>query len=160
MVERLTAMVRKEFVQFFRDISLVLIVLYMFLEVAICGWALTMDYKNTPIAVLDQDQTVNSQKLINQFEQSDKFRIVESLSREKDSKYLLDEGKAKMIVVIPSGFSSALNRGEKSEIQLIADGENETMAAQVLGNSAEIITKYTEDWATKKFGANLLYKWN
>ena len=39
---RLVGLMRKEFIQFFRDRTLVLLILYTFVEIAICGWALTL----------------------------------------------------------------------------------------------------------------------
>ncbi|MCF6093441.1 ABC transporter permease [Microaerobacter geothermalis] len=156
MFERMGSMIRKEFIQFFRDIPLVLIVLYMFVEVAVCGWALTMDYKNVSIAVMDMDKTEKSQELINQFRQSDKFQVTAYPMEEGELAELLDKGTVKMGVVIPANFSESLTRGEGATVQLVADGENSTMAAQAIGNSMEVIGTYSAEWINKKMGFDVL----
>lgn len=156
MLERMGAMIRKEFIQFFRDIPLVIIVLYMFVEVAVCGWALTMDYRNVPISVMDMDKSEKSQELINQFSQSNKFQIMAYPSREQELADLLDTGTVKMALVIPSDFSESLTRGEGATVQLVADGGNSTMAAQVLGNSMEVIGTYSAEWNNEKMGFDIM----
>gem|GEM_PF-3899576 len=35
---RLRSLIRKEFIQFFRDKMLVVLVLYTFIKIAVCGW--------------------------------------------------------------------------------------------------------------------------
>jgi len=54
---RLWGLMRKEFIQFARDRALVLLILYTFVEIAICGWALTLEVRNMATAVYDGDHT-------------------------------------------------------------------------------------------------------
>jgi hypothetical protein len=39
MTTRLLALIRKEFIQTFRDIPIVALVIYSFAEILLCGWA-------------------------------------------------------------------------------------------------------------------------
>ena len=67
MVFRLRAAFRKEFVQFFRSTVLVVLVLYAFAEPVLCGLALTMDVRNLPLLVVDQDRSTASRSLAERF---------------------------------------------------------------------------------------------
>ena len=60
MNRRLAGLMRKEFIQFFRDKVLVILILYTFVEIAICGWALTLEVRNMPTAVYDGDRSAES----------------------------------------------------------------------------------------------------
>ena len=51
MKNRLRALIRKEFIQTLRDVPIVILVIYTFAEISLCGWALTMDVKNVPTAI-------------------------------------------------------------------------------------------------------------
>ncbi len=65
MFERLKAMLIKEFIQVFRDprMRIVLFVMPM-LQTVIFGYAVNMDVKNIPVAVLDRDNSAESRELV------------------------------------------------------------------------------------------------
>ncbi len=69
MLLRLRVACRKEFTQFFRSKPLVILVLWMFAEIANCAWALSLDVRDLPLLVVDQDQSQASRAL------GERFRI-------------------------------------------------------------------------------------
>ena len=65
MFDRLRAMLIKEFIQVFRDprMRIVLFVIPA-LQTVIFGYAVNMDVKNIPTAVLDRDNSAESRDLV------------------------------------------------------------------------------------------------
>ncbi|MBW1992011.1 MAG: ABC transporter permease, partial [Deltaproteobacteria bacterium] len=54
----LPALLRKEYLQFFRDRALVLVVLYMFtVDVYMAGAGFNIEVRNYPTAIYDRDNT-------------------------------------------------------------------------------------------------------
>ena len=139
---RLRVAFRKEFIQFFRSKVLVILVLYVFAETANCAWALTMDVRNMPLTVVDQDQSSASRAL------RERFRIAPYFSHQSwdeagDPGELIDRGQAQLVVIIPAGFARALARGETASIQVLADGTYSNFARLALGYTTEIVGGYS-----------------
>jgi ABC-2 type transport system permease protein len=141
MLLRLRVAFRKEFTQFFRAKVLVVLVLYVFAETATCAWALTMDVRDLPLFVVDQDQTSASRAL------GERLRIAPYFAYRRaaepvDPEAVLDRGEAALVVVIPSGFARTLDRGEPARVQLLADGTYSNYALLALGYVGEILEGY------------------
>jgi drug efflux transport system permease protein len=140
---RLRVAFRKEFIQFFRSKVLVILVLYVFAETAVCAWALTFDIRNLPLAVVDQDQTSASRAL------SERFRIAPSFDYQSwdgtiDPGQLIDRGQAQLVVIIPSGFARALDRGESAQVQMLADGTFSNFAELALMDANNVVATFSD----------------
>jgi ABC-2 type transport system permease protein len=76
MNSRLLAIIRKEFIQAFRDRRTVIIILIMpVMQLFLLGYAATTDVKNIAIGVWDQNQTPHSRALLDAFRAADYFQI-------------------------------------------------------------------------------------
>ncbi len=141
---RLAGLMRKEFIQFFRDKALVILILYTFIEIAICGWALTLEVKNMPTAVYDGDRSAESRALINAFMRLDSFTLVEQVDNPAQIDDLMDEGRVQFALVIPADFGRDLQRGDPAEVQLLLDGSNSSIAGQALADASGLLQDYSE----------------
>lgn len=159
MLLRLRAAFRKEFVQFFRAKALVFFVIYMFAEIANCGWALSMDVRNLPLTVVDHDQTSDSRAL------GERFRITPYFDYRRaesgaDPEALIASGEATLVLVIPPGFGRDLSRGQEVHVQLIADGTYSNISLLALGYASEILGTYNAnlrgEWAFRRADPGLL----
>lgn len=154
MYIRLMALIRKEFIQFFRDKAMVFLVLYIFMEVAVCGWALFMEVKNLPVAFYDADKSSESRELIQRFRSLENFSADYFVDEPGAVDKLIQSGKVDMAVVIPNDYSQNLARGLKADVQLIADGSNSQIAATALGYATQVIRDYSQDIEIKRLGAD------
>lgn len=141
MLLRLRAAFHKEFIQFFRAKALVFLVVYMFAEIANCGWALSMDVRNLPLVVVDHDQTSASRAL------GERLRIAPYFAYHRaeggaDPAHLLASGEAALVLVIPPGFGRDLDRGEHVRVQLLADGTYSNISVLAIGYTSEILEAY------------------
>ncbi len=135
---------RKEFIQFFRDKALVILILYTFLEIALCGWALTLEVKNMPMVVYDADRSVASRALITDFSRLDSFKLVQQVDNPAEINDLMDKGVAQLALIIPPSFSRDLQSGTPTQVQLLLDGSNSTIAGQAMADAGGLLRAYNE----------------
>ena len=134
MFERLKAMLVKEFIQTFRDprMRVVLFVLPM-IQTVIFGYAVNMDVRKIPTAVIDRDNSPQSRELLQVLFASGHFRQVAQLDDERQAARLLDSGRARVAVVINHGFAGQLGRGGTASMQALIDGSDSNTAGVILG---------------------------
>ena len=103
--------IRKEFQQLFRDRRLLpMIFLSPVLQIALLGYAANMDVKDIPLAICDQDQSVESRALVSSFLQSGSFVAGGYLPDAAAAERSIESGKASLALVIPPGFGRSPGR--------------------------------------------------
>jgi len=107
-------------------VLLVFVGLAFTLMVYTAGEAGSMELNNAPIAVVDQDQSVLSGRLINAF-QPPWFQKPELIEyHQMDG--LLDKGLYTFVLVIPEGFERDVREGQVADVQLNIDATRMTQA--------------------------------
>ncbi|OGO79460.1 MAG: hypothetical protein A2Y23_07090 [Clostridiales bacterium GWB2_37_7] len=152
MNSRIKALIKKEFIQFFRDRALVMLVIYIFLEIAICGFALFMDVNNLPTAVYDLDKSPQSRALIEKFSSTENFNIKYLIQNYNEIDDLLDRGKASVAIVIPKDFSVNILEGRTAKVQLLADGSNSNTATLAIAYANKIIRMFSRNIELERMG--------
>lgn len=143
---RLGAAIDKEFRQFLRDPVLLFLHLWLYTaEVAICGAALTFDLREEAVGALDLDHTRSSQELVERFDRTPTFRVRHRPSDLREARRLLDEGSARLVLVIPHGFEERLVRSGEDGVQILADGTNSMMAMVAVGAARRLAAFATRD---------------
>ncbi|MCK6584750.1 MAG: ABC transporter permease [Anaerolineales bacterium] len=145
MNARLNSLIHKEFIQTFRDIPIVVLVIYVFAEIILCGWALTMDVKHIPTAILDRDNSPSSRALIARFREAESFAVDFHPVDEYELERLLNSGQAALGLVIPPRFSRDLAAGRPTQIQVLADGTQTNPALLSLGYVNQIVRGYSSE---------------
>lgn len=143
MNARLRSLIKKEFIQTLRDLPIVFLVVYIFAEIVLCGWALTLDVKHIPTAVLDRDNSPASRALIERFRQADSFDVNYYPADEAELTRLLDSGRATLGLVIPPALGRDLAAGTPAHIQVLADGTQTNSALLSLGYVNRIVRAYS-----------------
>jgi ABC-2 type transport system permease protein len=154
MNNRIVALIRKEFIQFFRDKLLVVLVLYAFSEIVLCGYALTLEVNHIPTALLDYDRSAESRTLVEKFRASGRFELIADVTDGTDLAQKLQEGTVSVGLVIPVDFSLNLGRGETAQVQLLADGSNTNTALMAMGYAAGIVRGYSEKIEIARLGVS------
>ncbi len=136
---RLYAIARKEVLQLRRDPrSLILAFLLPVALILFFGFAITFDVKNIELAVLDQDRTRHSRRLVEAFESSGYFRVVRQLDKSSEVEATLDRSQARIVLVVPPDFARNLAAGRLAPLQLLLDG-GDANTATIAQNYAEAI---------------------
>lgn len=145
-VSRAWAIARKEFIHIYRDSrSLALVILMPALLMLLFGYAVSLDVKNVPIAVLDRAQNQESRSFIQRFSASPYFNLRIFAQDEKEVKQLIDEGTVKIGLVLPWDFSRTVKAGRKATVQVLLDGTDSNTANIVLSYVLAISRQYTQE---------------
>jgi ABC-2 type transport system permease protein len=136
MGRRIWQMIKKEFIQVWRDRRLrIFLFLPPIVQLVIYGYAINFDIKQVPFGIFDEDRTQASEILTSRFTASEYFRLTNSINSEGDLRNLLDRSQITMAVHIPKGFAEKIKAGQPAPLQLILDATD--------SNTALIVAKYT-----------------
>ncbi len=145
-LSRTWAIARKEFLHIYRDPrSLALIILMPALLMLLFGYAVTLDVKKVPMAVLDRDRSQESLSFVHRFSASPYFNLLLFARDEKEIKHLIDKGTIKMGLVLPWDFSKTVKAGNKSPVQVLLDGSDSNTASIILGYVQAVAREYTQE---------------
>src|SRR5260370_39034832 len=143
---RFLAVAKKEIVQVLRDSrSLIIVIIMPVILVLLFGYGVNLDLKHLPIYVYDRDGSQQSQDLLKRFQASDYFEIVCGVNNYRDLTRAIDDGHAKMGIVIPWGFSQRLRDGRPASVQALVDGTDDNTANVVIGYVQAVIKGYSSD---------------
>jgi ABC-2 type transport system permease protein len=157
MFDRLRAMLIKEFIQVFRDprMRIVLFVIPA-LQTVIFGYAVNMDVKNIPTAVLDRDNSAESRDLAAVMGSSGYFKTATRIDRYEEARVLLDRGKVRVVLVIEHGFAEELRSGRATSVQVLLDGSDSNTAGVISGYLGRLAIAYNTrlqaDYAARHMG--------
>jgi ABC-2 type transport system permease protein len=145
-LSRTWAIARKEFIHIYRDLgSLALVILMPALLMLLFGYAVSLDVKNIPMAVLDHDKSQESLSFIHRFSASPYFNLRIFALNEKEINRLIDEGKVKIGLVLPWDFSKTVKAGRKATVQVLLDGTDSNTANIVLSYVQVISYQFTQE---------------
>ncbi len=138
---RLIAIARKEVKEIVRDkLYLTLAFGVPLLLFILFGFGLTMDVKNIPFAVIDQNRSPLSRAFVDRLVNSKYFIMKDYLTDSKPLDDGLIEGRLRLGLIIPPHFDRTLYTGRESEIQALIDGAFPDRAAAIL-SYLDIITR-------------------
>lgn len=152
VMNRLIAMLYKEFIYLIRDKKMrIIIIAVPIIQAVLLGYAVNMDLKEVKTAVVDMDNSIESNEFIDSFFSSNIFKSV-SASNMYAAEELVLAGKALMIIVIPKGFSEQLHNNRTAPVQVILDATNSVNAGMASGYIVNLITKYNVEYIESKTG--------
>ncbi|MGA3373463.1 MAG: ABC transporter permease [Terracidiphilus sp.] len=154
-LRRLLAIAMKEVLQIVRDArSLIIVVLMPAVLVLLFGYGVNLDLKGLPIYVYDQDGSQQSQDLLKHFQNSEYFDIVRVVGSYQELTRAIDDGSAKMGIVIPWDFSERLHDGRPAQVQSLVDGSDDNTANVLIGYSEAVVQSYSAqiqiDWLRQR----------
>lgn len=143
MFDRIIELLRKEFIQLFRDKRMRMIVFVMpIIQLLIFGYVLILDINNVNFGVLDMDKTYESRNVINAFEASPYFTLNLYAKNEKELENGILSGNISLGIKINSGFQSELKKSKTTCIQTFVDGSISNLAAVSIAYTNQVIQNY------------------
>ncbi|MFO7586265.1 MAG: ABC transporter permease [Anaerolineales bacterium] len=138
MNSRLSSIIRKEFIQIFRDKrTLALILVIPIMQLFLLGYAATNDVRNVPLAVFDQSNSAESRALLDSYRAADYFAIAYAAGSEAEIQTLIETGKARAALIIPPDYANRVKAGN-AQVMFILDGSDPTVASTAL-SAAQLI---------------------
>ncbi|MBW2523790.1 MAG: ABC transporter permease [Deltaproteobacteria bacterium] len=136
---RVAALARKEAIHIVRDVRVVYLALGLpVVLIALFGYAVSFDLERLPIAVVDQDRTPASRRLVEAMTASDSFEVAARLTDASEVEPLFRQNALKAALVIPPDFGRQLARGEQAQAQLLLDGVDGVTTSIAMGYAAGI----------------------
>ncbi|MBP1704260.1 MAG: hypothetical protein H6Q38_3367 [Chloroflexi bacterium] len=140
MNSRLLSIVRKEFIQLFRDKRLLALILILpLVQLFLLGYAATNEVRNIPIAVFDQSHSPEGRALLDSYRASDYFLLAYSVNSDTELRQLIEKGQAGVGLIIPPDYATRLQEGN-AQVAFILDGSDPTMATTAL-SAAQLIAQ-------------------
>lgn len=144
MWERIREMIVKELRQTLREPKMrATLFVPPLLQLLIFGYAVNLDVEHATLAWMDQDNSVESRELLQEFTGSGRFTIVRQLSSEEDTQRTLDSSEVESVVRILPGFAADLARGRAAAVQVLVDGSNSNTASLVAAQCTQVIQRFS-----------------
>ena len=141
---RILTVTKKEFIHIKRDRpSLVISFMLPITMLLIFGFAVNTDVNNVDLVVYDASRTELSRELTDRFVQTDYFRLHSHVTSVPQMESLIIKGEAKVGLIIPEDYSRNLKRKENSEVQILVDGSDPTIARTAASYAQAIAAAYT-----------------
>jgi ABC-2 type transport system permease protein len=139
MRHRLASLIRKEFIQIFRDPRTLALTFAMpVIQLFLLGFAATNDVRNVALAVFDMDRSTESRALLDAYRAADYFKLAYSVSSEDDLRSLIDRGDARAGMIIPPDYGRRIAEGGAGRVAFVIDGSDPTVASTALAAAALI----------------------
>ncbi len=140
---RYFAIVLKEFIQMRRDrLTLVMIIGIPLVQLVLFGFAINMNPKHLPTAVISSDHSVYTQRFVQSLVNTKYFTIMPKITSSQQAEVKLAQGKISFIINIPANFTRDLIRGNHPQMLVEVDASdpsgasNATTAIENLANQA------------------------
>ncbi|MGM0586860.1 MAG: ABC transporter permease [Bacteroidota bacterium] len=126
---------RKEFLQIFRNKAMLPIIFVMpLIQLLLLTFAATFELNQVEMAVVDHNKSAFSRSMIDHLTASEYFVLSQPAANEAEGKELLQKGEASFLLVIPSDVEEQVAERGVGQVQLVIDA--------VRGNTAGLIQAY------------------
>ena len=143
-MNRILSVMRNEFRHMLRDPWLLTtITVGAVLLIVLMSYTLSADIEQVPMAVVDSDRSSQSRAYLQGFDGDDFFDLSYWSLSSEEALERVRLGDVYGAIIIPSGFSNAILRGDKAPVQIIVDGTEPNVAVQVLGNAKAPSANYS-----------------
>src|SRR6185369_14568551 len=134
-----SAILYKEFLAVLRDPFTLFFMLFPpLVEMIAFGYALDTDVKHMATMVFDEDRTTESRQLIDQFVNTQTFKVVGEVHSIKELADAIRQGKAYVGIQIPPDFTRNMRAGRTARLQVLIDGSNSSIASSSLNTSLNV----------------------
>lgn len=143
-MQQILHLIRKEFIQVFRDKPMLVIIFIMpLVQLLLLGSAVSTDVKHISTMICDLDHTPSSRELIRRFQHTKYFDLQYiELNRENIQSYL-DQGKVTIAIVIPNNFEKDLKRNQSPAVQILVDGQDSNSSLIAMGYANRIVQAFS-----------------
>jgi ABC-2 type transport system permease protein len=145
---RIWSIIKKEFLEIRRSkLYIGLSVGVPLILMLIFGYGMTFDVKDIGVAIWDLDRTPKSREYVSSFLQSGYFRLDFYAQNQEEIEEELRRGRIRGALILPCDFSSKLQAGKTTQVQLLIDGSFPNQAATIKGYMEAINAQFNEDLA-------------
>lgn len=146
-MQRILYLVQKEFLQILREKTFIgLIFGAPFIQIVILGFAITTDINHVPLGIVDNDRSAFSRRIIQSFTATESFEFNGLLPSQKEAIAALDEGRLKIVIIIPEHFERDLKGAQHPVVQALVDGVDGNSAGMSMAYLNQIAVQLQKEW--------------
>ncbi len=139
-------LIRKEFLQIFRDRTLVgLLFIMPMIQLVILANAATFEVKSARLYVVDRDHSEMSRGVVNRFAASGRFVPTDASPSMTAADHAMLNRKIDVIISIPEGFERDIVRTHRGEVQLVLNAEDGSAAGVTQSYASQILANYSAE---------------
>jgi ABC-2 type transport system permease protein len=148
---RLLAIARKELQQLRRDrLTLSMMGLLPLTQMLLFGYAINSDVRHIPTVVYDQDRSQQSRDFVARMVATEYFEVAGHVQGYTEAARALRRGQARVALVIPERFGSALITGRDATVQLVADGSDPQIVGSAIGTASALVADRAAELAAAR----------
>ncbi len=152
-LDKVRAIIAKNYMVLRRDKTrMIAMLIFPIVMISLFGATTGVTPKHLATAIVDNDQSLLSSQVAGQLQTLDVLSIKYSVGSESEAKKLLDEGKAKAVVIIPQGFEEAIKSGQQATIRLMVDQSDSTVAQIASASIRGFITGLSKQASAQMIG--------
>jgi ABC-2 type transport system permease protein len=138
-LQRVLSVARKEFLHIIRDPQTLFFALFMpLMEMFLLGYAIDTNVRHIRTVVFNLDQKQESRMLLDRFQNSEDFDIVDYVFSDKELSDAIVAGRARVGIKIPEDFSRRRQLGDPAQILVLVDGSESSVAGEAVATSNAI----------------------
>lgn len=145
MFRTLLILIKKEFLQIFRNKSILAIIFVMpVIQLVILPLAANYEIKDIKIAVVDHDKSTESRELIRKITASGYFKIMDYGENYNDAYQEVENDKIDLILEIPNNFEKNLIKENNEKVLIAINAINGTKAGLSASYLGQILQNYNQ----------------
>ena len=155
---RIRELVRKEFIQLFRDKkNRPLLIIAPFVQLLVFGYVLSTDVRDVRVGVVDQARTRESRLLMDALNANRTFRITHYMNHPKELEEILLRRKVDLALKIGPDFSERIRKGDSAPVQILADGSMSNMASLRIAYTSLVLEEFNQSMIEERYKQRLDY---
>lgn len=142
-------LLQKEFLQIFRNKAMLPIIFVIpIVQLLVLSFAATYELKEAKFALIDRDQSIASREFISKLQATGYFILQGELFSKDEAQNQLDKGEITFILEIPRDFQQSLSSNEPTNIQLVIDAVDGSVANLINSYVNSIVRDYSVEKST------------
>jgi len=151
----LTFIIRKEFIQLFRNKVMVRIIFILpMVQLLVLSYTATFEIKTIRLHVVDFDRSKTSRDLIGHFSGSPFYKITAYSNSDKLGEQDILTGKAQQILSIPADFEKDLNTTGRAKVQIVTNAIDGAAAALMNAYTLSIVQDFNVNLQAETSGVS------
>jgi ABC-2 type transport system permease protein len=152
MFRRIRHIIRKEFVQVWRDKKMRFFLIFPpLVQLLVYGYIINFDIKHVAVGIFDESRTMESRDLIKRFRSNEWFKVNYYINSQRELLDLIDHGEITMALWVEWDYATRLRQGKSARIQVILDATDSNSALLVARYAGTVIADYTQEQMQQRF---------
>jgi len=137
---RVRELVRKEFIQLFRDKrNRPILIIVPFIQLLVFGYVVTTDVRTISVGFFDQSISRESRMLFDALDANTTYDVIFTTGNPRELEEALLRGKIDLAVKVGPDFGDRIGRGETAPVQILVDGTKSHMSVMKMTHTASVL---------------------